>query len=169
MLNLDKISYQDKIENKEITYDGQTFNVRSWIPMEDKLALIGNIINASIDDNTFYNPARLHIFYVMNMVKEYTDIDFKEMNIMYAYDLLDVSGLWDIIEKYIDENEINFIKQNIKETITNIYAYKNSVLGMIDAMNQKSEDLKIDGEALQKVIGNPENLTLVKQILDNLG
>ena len=169
MLNLDKISYQDKIENEEITYDGQTFNVRSWIPMEDKLALIGNIINASIDDNTFYNPARLHIFYVMNMVKEYTDIDFKEMNIMYAYDLLDVSGLWDIIEKYIDENEINFIKQNIKETITNIYAYKNSVLGMIDAMNQKSEDLKIDGEALQKVIGNPENLTLVKQILDNLG
>ena len=115
MLNLDKISYQDKIENKEITYDGQTFNVRSWIPMEDKLALIGNIINASIDDNTFYNPARLHIFYVMNMVKEYTDIDFKDMNIMYAYDLLDVSGLWDIIEKYIDENEINFIKQNIKE------------------------------------------------------
>ena len=169
MLNLDKISYQDKIENKEITYDGQTFNVRSWIPMEDKLALIGNIINASIDDNTFYNPARLHIFYVMNMVKEYTDIDFKEMNIMYAYDLLDVSGLWDIIEKYIDENEINFIKQNIKETITNIYAYKNSVLGMIDAMNQKSENLKIDGEALQKVIGDPENLTLVKQILDNLG
>ena len=169
MLNLDKISYQDKIENKEITYDGQTFNVRSWIPMEDKLALIGNIINASIDDNTFYNPARLHIFYVMNMVKEYTDIDFKEMNIMYAYDLLDVRGLWDIIEKYIDENEINFIKQNIKETITNIYAYKNSVLGMIDAMNQKSEDLKVDGEALQKVIGDPENLTLVKQILDNLG
>ena len=169
MLNLDKISYQDKIENKEITYDGQTFNVRSWIPMEDKLALIGNIINASIDDNTFYNPARLHIFYIMNMVKEYTDIDFKEMNIMYAYDLLDVSGLWDIIEKYIDENEINFIKQNIKETITNIYAYKNSVLGMIDAMNQKSEDLKVDGEALQKVIGDPENLTLVKQILDNLG
>lgn len=169
MLNLDKISYQDKIENKEIAYDGQTFNVRSWIPMEDKLALIGNIINASIDDNTFYNPARLHIFYVMNMVKEYTDIDFKEMNIMYAYDLLDVSGLWDIIEKYIDENEINFIKQNIKETITNIYAYKNSVLGMIDAMNQKSEDLKVDGEALQKVIGDPENLTLVKQILDNLG
>lgn len=169
MLNLDKISYQDKIENKEITYDGQTFNVRSWIPMEDKLALIGNIINASIDDNTFYNPARLHIFYVMNMVKEYTDIDFKEMNIMYAYDLLDVSGLWDIIEKYIDENEINFIKQNIKETITNIYAYKNSVLGMIDAMNQKSEDLKVDGEALQKVIGDPKNLTLVKQILDNLG
>ena len=137
--------------------------------MEDKLALIGNIINASIDDNTFYNPARLHIFYVMNMVKEYTDIDFKEMNIMYAYDLLDVSGLWDIIEKYIDENEINFIKQNIKETITNIYAYKNSVLGMIDAMNQKSEDLKVYGEALQKVIGDPENLTLVKQILDNLG
>lgn len=169
MFNLDKISYQDKIENKEITYDGQTFNVRSWIPMEDKLALIGNIINASIDDNTFYNPARLHIFYVMNMVKEYTDIDFKDMNIMYAYDLLDVSGLWDIIEKYIDENEINFIKQNIKETITNIYAYKNSVLGMIDAMNQKSEDLKVDGEALQKVIGDPENLTLVKQILDNLG
>lgn len=169
MLNLDKISYQDKIENEEITYDGQTFNVRSWIPMEDKLALIGNIINASIDDNTFYNPARLHIFYVMNMVKEYTDIDFKEMNIMYAYDLLDVSGLWDIIERYIDENEIHFIKQNIKETITNIYAYKNSVLGMVDAMNQKSEDLKVDGEALQKVIGDPENLTLVKQILDNLG
>lgn len=169
MLNLDKISYQDKIDNEEITYEGQTFTVRSWIPMEDKLALIGNIINASIDDNTFYNPARLHIFYVMNMVKEYTDIDFKEMNIMYAYDLLDVSGLWDIIEKYINENEINFIKRNIKETITNIYAYKNSVLGMVDAMNQKSEDLKVDGEALQKVIGDPENLTLVKQILDNLG
>lgn len=169
MLNLDKISYQDKIENEEITYDGQTFNVRSWIPMEDKLALIGNIINASIDDNTFYNPARLHIFYVMNMVKEYTDIDFKEMNIMYAYDILDVSGLWDIIEKYINENEISFIKRNIKETITNIYAYKNSVLGMVDAMNQKSEDLQVNGEALQKVIGDPENLTLVKQILDNLG
>lgn len=169
MLNLDKISYQDKIDNEEITYEGQTFTVRSWIPMEDKLALIGNIINASIDDNTFYNPARLHIFYVMNMVKEYTDIDFKEMNIMYAYDLLDVSGLWDIIEKYINKNEISFIRRTIKETITNIYAYKNSVLGMVDAMNQKSEDLQVDGEALQKVIGDPENLTLVKQILDNLG
>lgn len=169
MLDLEKISYQDKIDNKEITYEGQTFTIRPWIPMEDKLALIGNIINASIDDNTFYNPARLHIFYVMNMVKEYTDIDFKEMNIMYAYDLLDVSGLWQTIELHIDENEVNFIKKNIKETISNIYAYKNSVLGMIDAMNQKSEDLQVDGEALQKVIGDPENLTLVKQILDNLG
>ena len=71
MLNLDKISYQDKIENKEITYDGQTFNVRSWIPMEDKLALIGNIINALILLLNGYFSFNSNNFYIIGIRKAF--------------------------------------------------------------------------------------------------
>jgi hypothetical protein len=35
------------------------FEVKYYLPVEEKLELISNIINQSIDDNGYYNPIRL--------------------------------------------------------------------------------------------------------------
>lgn len=169
MLELNKINYKDNIVNKELTYNENTFNVRSHLFMEEKLALIGNIINSSVDENTYYNPARLHIYYVVGIVKAYTDITFVDDNVLEAYDALVISGLWEQIEQWIDEAELKFIKENVLQTIENIYDYRNSVMGVIESFNASADNLKLDSEEIQKNLSDPNNLKLVKDILEKMG
>lgn len=169
MLELNKINYKDNIVSKELTFNENTFNVRSHLPVEEKLALIGNIINSSVDENSYYNPARLHIYYVVGVAKAYTDITFVDDNVLEAYDALIISGLWEQIKTWIDEEELKFIRKNILQTIENIYDYRNSIMGVIESFNTNADSLRLDSEEIQKNLSDPNNLKLVKDILEKMG
>jgi hypothetical protein len=41
-------------KGEEVSYE-----VKYYLPIEEKLTMISNIINQSIDDNGYYNPMRL--------------------------------------------------------------------------------------------------------------
>lgn len=143
--------------------------VKRYLPVEQKMALIGNIVNNSADDNNYYNPIRLDMYTVIGIVGLYTDIDLEDITIAQAYDILMESGLWENILNVIPASEIEYIKTNTRKVLENIYAYKNSIYGVIEGFNNSADNLKLDSEEIQKNLSDPENLKLVKEILTKMG
>lgn len=151
-------------EEKEV----QGIKVKQYLPMEDKMALIGNIVNNSVDDNNFYNPTRLHIYYVMGILNTYTDLDLGTETILNVYDKIVSNGLWKEINEAIPEEERNMIQDFTKRIIDNIYNYKNSAVGILESIGNNYQETKEEGKGLQEAISNPANLKLLKEIIDKL-
>jgi len=103
----------------------------------------------------------------------YTNINFTEKqkeDPLALYDLLISSGLWDEINKKLcDLNEFNIISQTVNDVINGIYKYRDSVLGILDAVNQDYSNLNLEVDGIQKKLADPNNLTLLKDVVTKLG
>ena len=63
--------------NKEpfiIEFNDQQIEVAQYLSIEKKLDLISDIINSSLDDNTYYNPCRIEIFMLTKIIEAYTGL-----------------------------------------------------------------------------------------------
>ena len=161
-----KIIYTNtKNENIEI-------EIKQYLTFEEKTGMISNIINQSIDDNGFYNSARLELYKTMEIIYAYTNLNFtakQKENVFKTFDQLVSSGLFMLIQENIPDSELQMITSTILITIDNIYKYKNSALGIINNIVADYEGLDLDATEIQKSLADPDNLQLLKQVLSRLG
>ena len=66
------VGYYNKA-GEEIRYE-----VKHYLPIKEKLELVSRIINQSVDDNGFYNPMRVKLYMVLEVVYAYTNLSFTE-------------------------------------------------------------------------------------------
>ena len=86
-----KTFYYDKSGN-EVYYE-----VKHYLPFKEKLEMITRIVNQSVDDNGFYNPMRVKLYTVLEVVYAYTNLSFtakQKDNPFKLYDQLISSGLF---------------------------------------------------------------------------
>ena len=79
-----------------VLFNDIEIEVKTYLPINDKLELISNVINNAADDNKFFNPVKLELFYALEVIKHYTNISFtdKQLDEPYKiYDLIKTSGL----------------------------------------------------------------------------
>ena len=156
-----------------VEWNEQKIEVKQYLPIEEKLDLVTKIINDSIDTNNFYNPAKIYIFTILNTILYYTNInltDKQKEDVAKTYDLLVSSGLSVKIFEQINPYEYNQIKSWVLETVQSIYSYAQSVLGILETVNNDYKDADFNAEQIQnKLTNNPEELKLLKDILDRLG
>lgn len=148
------------------------YEVKNYLPIEEKMEMISKIINQSVDDNGFYNPIRLHIYTVLEMTYAYTNLNFtskQKDNPFKLYDLLVSTKIFDDIKNCLEKEEWNEIEQAIVNIIDNIYKYRNSIMGILDAVSQDYGDLNLNASTIQEKIADPNNLELLKNILTKLG
>ena len=89
-------------------WQGNTIEVKNYLPVEDKLNLIADIINYSADDNAFYNPCKVEIFETLKIIEKYTNINLTEKqseDVLKLYDLYVSSGFWGYVSQVIPEIE----------------------------------------------------------------
>ena len=55
------------------------------------------------------------------------------------------------------------------ELATAIYTYPNSALGILDSIGRDYSNLNLDATEIQKKLADPENLTLLKNVVEKLG
>jgi hypothetical protein len=55
------------------------------------------------------------------------------------------------------------------DTVSSIYKYQNSIMGILDTVMADYQNLNFDIDSLQQKISNPENLTLLKDVVTKLG
>ena len=75
---------------KKVVFNEQEFEVKQYLPIEEKLELISNIVNNSIDDNGYYNPMRVYIHTIIEVILAYTNISVTEKqkeDVVKLYDL----------------------------------------------------------------------------------
>lgn len=163
----------NKNNNVEIIeFNNQKIEVKQYLPIEDKMNLISDILNHSVDQNGFYNPCRLHIYQIVNIIMAYTNISFTDKqkeDIYKLYDLFAGSGLATTIIKAIPANEYEFILQGTDETIKSIYSYRNSVMGILDNISADYSNLELDASKISAELSDKDNLTLLRDVLAQLG
>ena len=148
------------------------YEVKHYLPIEEKLELVSRIINKSIDDNGFYNPMKVKFNMVLEIVYAYTNLSFTEKmkeDPFKLYDILVSTGIFTDIIDVIREKDWKEIQENVWETIKNIYQYRNSVMGILNTVSQDYSNLALDATEIQQKIADPNNMSFLKEVLTKLG
>ena len=169
-----KLNAKINQEVKEIRAEGSDtpIEVRQYLPVEEKLALIGRVIELAHDENNFSNPLKVEVYYTLEVIKAYTNISFTDKqweNPTKLYDSLLSSGWINKIFYEIPEFERDDLRTSLNDTIAAFYAYRNSVMGVLDNIQTDYSDMNLDIAELQQKLANGENIELVKNILGKLG
>ena len=144
------------------------YEVKHYLPIKEKLELVSNIINQSIDDNGFYNPMRVKMFMVLEIIYAYTNLSFTDKmkeDPFKLYDILVSAGIFTDIIDVIREKDWQEIQQNVWDVIKNIYDYKNSVAGILEMISNDYSAVNFNLEEIQNKLGSSESLELIKEIL----
>lgn len=168
---LTKLGLKPNAEIKTIEWNGQNIEVKQYLPIEAKLDLISDIANKSLDENPYYNPARIKIFVRLEIILAYANInttDKQREDIFKLYDMF-AGELGDKILGSIPASEYNFINSTVWDIIEGIYRYKNSAMGIMENLTTDYSALDLDATEIQKKIGDPNNLELLRSILTKLG
>lgn len=168
---LTKLGLKPNTGIKTIEWNGQNIEVKQYLPIEAKLDLISDIANKSLDENPYYNPARIKIFIRLEIILAYTNInttDKQREDIFKLYDMF-AGELGDKILEAIPVSEYNFIMSTTWNIIEGIYRYKNSAMGIMESIASDYSNLDFDATEIQKKIGDPNNMELLRQVLSKLG
>ena len=167
-----KLKLTSEIAPKELTWGDQVIEVKQYLPIQDKLAFIGDVLNAAADENRFYAIGKVDMFFALKALEVYTNLsitDKQKENPAKMFDEIKASGFYDKVVALIPTEEIEYLYNIVIDTVEQVYKYQNSAYGIMDAMNTDYDKLNFDIEKLTKDIGNRENAQFLDQVLSKLG
>lgn len=167
-----KVTPIKKIDPVTFDLDGNEITVIQYLPITEKTNLIGEVLNAVIDTTGYYNPVRLEVWFNVMVIKYYTNISItdKQMeDIAKVYDALSMNKVFEAVISHIPAEEYEAVFDAVEECANNIVNFNSSLLGMVSAINT---DYQITKEGIDETVAkieNPDNLTMVKDILEKIG
>lgn len=167
-----KLKLQKNTTVKTVIVNDFEIEVKQYLPIEEKLNLITNVINYAADVNGFMNPLKVELFGTLEIIYAYSNISFTEKqreDSVNLYDTLVGSGVADKIIAEIPRVEYEGVLETINECIEHIYAYKNSAAGIIESVVQDYGNVSFNATEIQKQLADPNNMALLKDVLTKLG
>lgn len=167
-LNLKKVNE----EVKTITFNDMTIEVKQYLPIDDKLQFVVNVISNAADGNRFYNPIKLEAFSTLEIMFMYTNLSFTETqrkDLSKLFDIIVSNGLAKAVMAAIPKNELDGILELVYTSADGIYAQMNSAYGIIDSIRQEYQQAGEDAVEIQKRLADPENLKLLRDVMTKLG
>lgn len=155
-----------------ITVNEQEIEVAQYMPIQDKLAMIERILNLTIDNTGFLNPVRLEVYTVLEIISTYTNINITDKmmeNAPKTYDSLMINGVIDAIIEAIPEDEYNAVFDAIEDCAEHTVSYLNSFVGMMKTVTEDYNATKMNVDEMMNTLGDPEQIGLVKDILEKIG
>lgn len=171
-VSLNKLNLKMEKEVKTIDLESAQVNVLQYLPQQEKASFIEFVLNYCIDDSTgCSSPIREETYFMLAIIKYYTDINLTDKQIQDApktYDLLETNGIFDMVIAHIPEEEFQFIRSMTTESIVEIVQYNTSFMGI--AMNFSKQSSMLDSQVtdILEKIKNKEGLELldgIKQIV----
>ena len=151
----------------------ETIAVKQYLPIQEKLELIGKVVMAAHEqDENYSNPVKAGVYQDLEVIFAYTNISFTDKqkeDLPKLYDMLYSSGVIAEILKNIPEDEYMQIVSGVRDSIEAIYKYQNSALGILDTIKADYSNLEYDANSIKASLGDPENLSLLKDVLTKLG
>ena len=167
-----KLNLKPDIDVIAFKFKDFEIEIKTYLSIGEKLDIITNILNNSVDDKGYYNVGQLKMYTELEIIYNYTNISFTEKqkeNVVKLYDSLVSSGLIAAVLNNMNAEEYTFIYNTTKAQIENIYKYRNSVVGVLDTISTDYSNLNLNIDDLQKKLTNGENIELLKEIMDKLG
>lgn len=175
-----KISYnklgitKDELNKVQtVEYNDQTIEVKQYLPIAEKSELITRVLNNSVDENTgYYNFLKLDMNLGLEIVYAYSNISFTEKqkeDPMKLYDMLNASKVLNLIIGLVPDGEFYYLNKTTHEMANNIVTYRNSAMGIMEAISADYSNLDLDATDIQKKLNDPDNMALLKDVLTKLG
>lgn len=161
--------------NKEInhfTWNDQDIEIKQYLPIQDKLDLCAKIINESVDENSWYNPGRVAVYQLVETILAYTNISVTEKqkeDITKLFDLFNYHNFAQQVYAALPAGELESITAIVEATIENIYKYKNSVLGVLDAVNNDYSDLDLNAQTIRDNLAAGNGIEFLQDVMNKLG
>ena len=171
-LPFSKLGVKVETDITHLPWGDYSIEINKYLPMGEKTEMVSKIINKSSDNNGYYNPLKVKVYLTLEVLYRYTNLSFTEKqkeNELKLYDMVMSSGLFKQIVSLIPEEEWKDLQTTVWDTISNIYEYKNSILGILETVSGDYENLNLDALQLSQEIGNPDNIELLRNVLDKLG
>lgn len=167
-----KCKINDSIKEVKLN-DEITIEVKQYLPIQEKLALIGRVVElAHEQDANYSNPVKASVYKDLEIVFAYTNLTFTDKQKEESaklYDLLLSSGYLKTILDNIPCEEYCAIGNGVHDSIKSVYAYQNSALGILDALKTDYSALNLDIDAMRSKLQAPEFADLLKEIGPLLG
>lgn len=159
-------------EIKIVQFNGIDIEVKQYLPIQDKLTIIGNAINMAADENRFPNWMKIKMCLSLEIVYAYTNLTFTDKqkeDPAKLYDMIYSSGLLDNIMNNIAQNDIDILMNGAKQIAEAMYAQMNSLYGIMENIATDYANVDMNATNIQEKLANPENLTLLKNVMTKLG
>ena len=156
---------------KVATFGENEIEVKQYLPINEKLELVEFVLNNSADQNNFANPLKVEVFTNLAILYYYTNITFTDKQKEDApklFDLVEENRLIETVIAAMDETEYEIITSAISETIDAYYNYTNSVYGIMNNITNDYNTLNLEATEIENKLTNPDNLTLLKEILTKM-
>ena len=167
-----KLGLTKNQEVKNVEWGEYTVEVKQYLPINEKLNLISNVINFAHDENNYSNPVKVDVYTALEIMYAYTNINFTEKqkeDVTKLYDLIVSSGLYTKVLEAIPDSEHCNLLNAIKKSIDAIYTYQNSIMGILENITADYSNLNLDATEIQSKLADPNNMTLLKDVLAKLG
>lgn len=160
------------IEDKIITINDEQILVKQYLPIGEKAKMIERILSAVFDENGFASPVRINIYFTIELVKNYSNINITDKMIETAektYDMLIINQIDQQIKDAIPENELNQLWNCVYDCIDRVEKYNSSFVGMIKTITQDYDATKINVDEIMSTLDQPDKIGMIKDILDKIG
>ena len=161
------LTKMDKVYST-IEWNEQVIEIKRYLPIQEKLELITRVIDKAIDaSGKYYNIGQLTILLNLEIIYAYTNISFTDKqkeDFLKTYDLLESNGLIDRIMLAIDSEELSDITVWTHDSLKHIYEYNNSLMGILENMQNEKNAFQFDLDRLKQEFTESEDLQLVKDI-----
>lgn len=167
-----KLQLTKNNEVKTFEFNGQTIEVKQYLPIEEKTKMFEQILNQAIDDNGYFNITKVNFWLELQLIFNYTNLGFTEKqkeDLFKVYDMLKGNKFIRLMKSCMDSEELEEVMTTVWDTIKNIYQQANSAKGIMEALVTDYEGLNFDATSLQEKIADPGNLSLLKDVLTKLG
>ena len=170
-LAFSKLGLKNNKQVVNINYNEQIFEIKQYISVNDKLILISDIINNTVDEHSFCNPVKVKVYLLIGIVENYTNISFTEKqkeDIVKLYDLIQSNGLFNEILTAIPDEELNDLLNSTWDSVDAIYTYRNSIMGILDNVSADYDNVNVD---VNKTIEQIKNLdhSFLSEVMNKLG
>lgn len=159
-------------EVKTVTINDVEIEVKQFLPIQDKLTIIGNAINNAADGNRFANPVKIDMQLALEIVYAYTNLTFTDKmkeDGAKLYDLFISSGMLDTIYAAIPESELNTIHYNAARIAESMYGQMNSLYGIMENITSDYANVDMDATNIQEKLADPNVIPLLKGVMTKLG
>lgn len=118
----------------QVPFQDGIINIKPYISIEDKYDFVTIIMQQSMEDNGLYNPIKIEKYFNLYLAYMYTDIEFSEedrTDDSAIYDILETTGLFDLLYQTIPSEEIGILKNFVEELEAKLTNINTSALGAV--------------------------------------
>ena len=146
------INYRNN-EKTMYKWGNKYIEIVKYLPIEDKYDIVMVTLQKSAEDG-IYNPIKLDMFFHLNLIYMYSNLEFTEeerQDESKLYDEMKSTGFIDEFLKHINPDEYKEMQEDIEDIAGLKMKYNSSAASVLRSF---IEDLPANAEAAQKIVDN---------------